>query len=90
MQKSAEVKLFGKVQGVFFRDSAKKKADELKIKGYAQNKPDGTVLIEAQGEEEALDDFLEWCGQGPELARVDKIEEVISNESKDYFDFLIK
>ena len=40
----------GKVQGVFFRDSTKKLAEELGIRGYVKNLPDGTVKIEAEGE----------------------------------------
>jgi acylphosphatase len=60
----------GKVQGVYFRYSAKKIADELKIGGYVQNLPDGSVLIEGEGSEEALEKFTAWCRKGPEKAKV--------------------
>jgi len=56
--KHFNIKIFGDVQGVFFRDSARRKADELGIKGFAQNEPDGTVLIEAEGRGESLEKFI--------------------------------
>ena len=63
----------GKVQGVFFRASTKEKAEELGITGFVRNERDGSVYIEAQGEEDVLEDFLHWCKRGPQHARVDAI-----------------
>jgi acylphosphatase len=60
----------GKVQGVFYRASAKQKAEELGIKGFAQNLPNGNVLIEAEGEESQLKELISWCRQGPPNAHV--------------------
>ena len=62
------------MQGVFFRDSARRKAEELGIKGFARNEPDGAVYIEAEGPEEALEKLVNWCWEGPEMAKVDKVE----------------
>ncbi len=59
--KHLNIKIHGQVQGVFFRDSAKQAADKLGIKGFAKNEADGTVYIEAEGEEAGLGKFLEWC-----------------------------
>ena len=64
----------GDVQGVFFRASAKEKADELGIVGYAKNLPDGDVEIVAQGREEALEHLISWCNHGPESATVENVE----------------
>ena len=60
----------GKVQGVWYRASTKKKADELGLKGTVQNKDNGTVYIEVEGNEKALQQFIEWCKEGPEHANV--------------------
>ena len=74
MVKHLNIKIFGRVHGVFFRYTAKEKADELRIYGFARNEPDGTVYIEAEGEQEPLEKFLDWCKEGPEYAEVDKAE----------------
>jgi len=68
------IRVFGRVQGVFFRTSAKERADAFGIKGFVRNDPDDTVYIEAEGEEENLQKFLAWCKKGPEGAVVEKTE----------------
>lgn len=60
----------GRVQGVFFRGAAKEEADRLGIGGYARNERDGSVRIEAEGEDAALERFVAWCGRGPDFADV--------------------
>jgi acylphosphatase len=60
----------GKVQGVFYRASAKQMADKLNIKGFVQNLPDGSVGMEAEGDESAMREFIEWCNIGPKNAVV--------------------
>ncbi len=72
--KSYEIKIFGKVQGVGFRFYTHKKAVELELKGFVQNKPDGSVYIEAEGEEENLEQFILWCNDGPAWARVSEVQ----------------
>ncbi|MFA5133659.1 MAG: acylphosphatase [Patescibacteria group bacterium] len=67
------IKIYGRVQGVFFRKSAREMAEKLNLSGYAKNEPDHTLFIEVEGEEEKLDEFLKWCNDGPELARVEKL-----------------
>ena len=68
------IKVSGKVQGVFFRASTKEKARELGINGWVRNEPDGFVLIEAEGDEIAMEEFSQWCTEGPTSARVDGIQ----------------
>ena len=68
------IKVTGKVQGVFFRDSTRSKARELGIRGFVRNEQDGSVYIEAEGGEDVLNKFTDWCRKGPELARVDSLE----------------
>ena len=79
----------GKVQGVFFRASAKEAADRLGVKGFAQNQPDGSVYIEAEQVEEKLKQFVEWCKQGPPRAQVANVA-VTEGEVRNFESFEIK
>ncbi|MBN2420460.1 MAG: acylphosphatase [Deltaproteobacteria bacterium] len=65
----------GMVQRVCFRDSTRRKAMEYEIKGWVKNRPDGTVEIVAEGPEEDIRSFVEWCRKGPPYAVVSKITE---------------
>ena len=60
----------GKVQGVFYRASAKEVADRLHISGWIKNTREGHVEALASGSEEDLRRFIEWCKKGPERAVV--------------------
>ncbi len=74
MKKQVKLKIYGRVQGVFFRDSARRKSKKLGLVGCASNKDDGTVEIVAEGEERGLKELIKWCYNGPMLAKVDKID----------------
>lgn len=69
--------IHGRVQGVGFRYYTEKKAHELNIKGFVRNRPDGSVYIEAEGSEASLDQFILWCQNGPDWARVSKVEQQV-------------
>lgn len=84
--KHINIKIYGQVQGVFFRSSAKEGAEKLNIKGFARNENDGSVYIEAEGTSENLDKFLSWCKKGPEAAEVEKIE-VSEGSIKNFSEF---
>ncbi len=71
--KRLKITVAGKVQGVFFRGSAREAARRLGLTGFARNQSDGTVYIEAEGEDAALDQFVEWCHRGPSWARVEAV-----------------
>jgi len=75
--KTIRLTIKGKVQGVFYRATAKDIADELGVKGSIKNLPDRNVEITASASEDILQKFIEWCKQGPPKARV---EEVIIEE----------
>lgn len=74
MTKHCTYRVYGRVQGVFFRQSSQKEAQNLGLVGYAHNEPDGSVLIEAEGSAEALAAFESWCRKGPTAARVDRVD----------------
>ncbi len=88
MKKHFNIQIYGLVQGVFFRTSAKEQTDKLKISGLAKNMPDGSVYIEVEGEKENLDKFIKWCHLGPMLARVEKVE-VSEGSLKNFKEFTI-
>jgi acylphosphatase len=87
--KHLSIKISGKVQGVFFRASTKGAAEHLGISGFVRNEPDGSVYIEAEGEEEKLNQFMEWCRIGPPRAKVEKCE-IIEGEARGYTSFQVK
>ena len=63
----------GKVQGVFFRDSTKRKALELKLKGYAKNLSNGTVEVIAQGEAEKIKELIVFIKNHPGYSKVKEV-----------------
>lgn len=64
----------GRVQGVFYRASARARAVELGITGYARNLPDGRVEALLWGPSDVVDTMIEWLKRGPPAARVDGVE----------------
>jgi acylphosphatase len=74
----------GKVQGVNFRNYAKSLADELLIKGQIRNLPDGNVEIIATAEDVIVQQFIDWCYEGPPLAKIEKV--TVEDESLRWFD----
>lgn len=60
----------GRVQGVYFRASTQRQAQELGLCGYAMNLPDGDVEVVARGEDGALEALKSWLWQGPPAAQV--------------------
>ncbi len=77
-----ECRLFlieGRVQGVLFRESARRAAQPLGITGYAKNMADGSLQVLACGEPGALERMAEWLKQGPPMAQVDRLEWIVSS-----------
>ena len=75
----------GKVQGVFYRQSAKEKARQLQLNGWIKNNQDGSVESFICGDKQALQDFIDWCRKGPSGAHVtdviieERVEELLDN-----------
>lgn len=63
----------GRVQGVFFRASAREQALKLGVSGCAENLPDGNVEVLACGSDEALESLQGWLQRGPPSARVESV-----------------
>jgi acylphosphatase len=60
----------GRVQGVWFRAFVADAAHKARVTGFASNEPDGSVLVEVEGDEPAVYEVLERCRTGPPHARV--------------------
>ncbi len=72
--KHLTIQVFGRVQGVFFRADTKAEAQRLGLSCSADNNPDGSVTVEADGEPETLQKLLDWVKKGTATARVDRTE----------------
>jgi acylphosphatase len=83
-----EIIVKGKVQGVFYRASAREKADELGLFGWVRNRADGAVEIWVEGEDRMVQEMAEWCRQGPPRAMVEGIEIKVV-ELAGYMDFKV-
>ncbi len=90
MKKRAVLKIHGKVQGVFFRDTSQNKAKELNLSGWVKNASDETVEIIAEGEDMDLRKFVEWCKYGPDHAEVEKVDVWWHDVTGEFNDFMIK
>lgn len=84
--KHLNISIRGKVQGVFFRLTAKAVADQVGVKGFVLNQKDGSVYVEAEGDDFALDSLLDFCQEGPEDANVEAVE-VAEGELKGFSNF---
>ena len=72
--KTLRLRIHGRVQGVWFRESMRSEALRLNATGWVRNTPDGTVEAVVQGEEAAVDALVEWAHRGPPKARVERVE----------------
>jgi acylphosphatase len=68
------VKVHGEVQGVFFRDSTRRRAETHGVAGWVRNCPDGSVEAVFEGQPDAVEQLVEFCRRGPSRARVDHVD----------------
>jgi len=69
----------GHVQGVFFRETARRRALALGVVGWIRNNPDGSVEAAFEGAEDAVERLVDFCREGPRGARVEWVD-VIAEE----------
>lgn len=88
--KTFQLRITGKVQGVWYRASAKDKALSLGLKGKVWNESDGAVGVVVQGTQAQVSEFIEWCKEGPMLAEVNGVlvEEVPITEAFTSFEIV--
>lgn len=90
MKKCVEIIVYGTVQDVGFRVAVLREARDLSVKGFAMNAPDGTVYIEAEGDEGDVDKFIDWCRKGPIGATVKSVDLKVCKDIKGFDGFQIR
>lgn len=88
--KRLTAKVYGHVQGVFFRDTTRRHAEARGITGWARNERDGTVQVVAEGAERDLEHLLDFLQRGPSAARVDRVEEEWQSATGEFTTFRIR
>ncbi len=87
--KQIQIRIYGRVQGEFFRASAQREAKRLGLTGWVRNRRDLSVEILAEGEEVGIKDLIAWAQSGPGAARVDKVDVRWRSFAGDCLDFRI-
>lgn len=86
---TVHIRIYGQVQGVFFRFSAKEEADGLGLVGWVRNNIDGSVEAMVVGPKVKLVEFIKWCKKGPPQAAVESVEIDWRPEDLDFESFEI-
>jgi len=87
---SAHVLVSGRVQGVWFRESTRRCAEELGLVGFVRNLPDGRVEALFEGDEEAVRAVLVFVREGPPMARVERCEIVEGSPTGEHRGFRVR
>ena len=90
VQKRIHIFVTGRVQGVFFRQSARVIAIKNNVNGWVRNLDDGRVEIIAEGEKQNIDNFVIWCKTGPANSRVDEFELLNENFTGKFENFEVR
>ena len=85
----AHVYISGRVQGVVFRESARREAKAHGVSGWVRNLPDGRVEATFEGEEADVQELVQWCHRGPSRARVDHVQVDWEPYAAEFDDFQI-
>jgi acylphosphatase len=86
----AHVRIAGQVQGVFFRDATRQKAEELNLAGWVKNLPDGRVEAVFEGPPDEVKKMLRWCEEGPQQATVENVDTDIEDPVGDLSGFEVR
>jgi len=86
----AQLKIVGRVQGVYFRASACQEAQSLGLAGWVRNCPDGSVELVAEGTRDNLEQLIAWCHRGPPGARVTEVSVQWQKPEQSFNGFVIR
>lgn len=89
-EERAHVYISGNVQGVFFRDSTRRKAEELGIAGWVKNTPEGRVEAVFEGPSSVVQEMIEWCKEGSSPATVEEVDTEREEPAEDLEGFEIR
>lgn len=87
MKITRRLRIYGRVQGVCFREAMRQRADQLKVTGWVRNRSDGTVEAVAQGRAFEVDTLIDWAHRGPDAAQVERVEIGLAEDDGDYAKF---
>lgn len=90
MKKRAHVYVSGRVQGVFFRATTREEAGKREVTGWVKNLPDGRVEAVFEGEEEKVQEMVNFCHRGSRVAQVDDVEVEWEDYRGEFSDFEIR
>lgn len=74
MSRAVQMRITGRVQGVFFRRYAAQEARRRGVAGWASNEPDGSVLVQVEGDDDAVEAMIAWCRRGSPAAAVERVD----------------
>lgn len=88
--KRLEATIYGRVQGVYFRETTRQVAQKLQLTGWTANQSDGSVQVVAEGQETALLQLVDFLHKGPPMAQVDRVEAVWAEPTREFTQFVVK
>ncbi len=90
MKQKLNLTIHGVVQGVNLRSMIKVQALTLGLAGFVTNQADGTVIVEAEGEKEKMEELIKWLNTKPGNCQIYRMEDVWDEATDQYEDFVIK
>ena len=89
-ERRVRLRIRGRVQGVFYRDSTQREAQRMGLRGWVRNRSDGSVEAIAQGPPERVAALIDWCHEGPPLARVAEVNVIEESVDTDELEFAVR
>jgi acylphosphatase len=89
MEVRAHVVIKGRVHGVFFRSEIERRAENLEVKGWVRNLPEGSVEAVFEGQESSVNKLIEFCKRGPSRAQVTSLDLNWEKYTEQFKDFRI-
>ena len=90
LMRRLEATVHGRVQGVFFRDTARREAQLRSLTGWVRNEADGSVSVVAEGEQEALEAFEQFLHRGSPAARVERVDAMWREATGEFRGFRVR
>ena len=88
--KQARILIEGRLQRMNFRLQTQQQAQKLDLVGFIRNLSDGRIEIEVQGEENKIEEMLQWCQQEPHNSQIRSILYRLEEPTKNYTDFAVR
>ena len=86
----ARLRIYGRVQGVFYRGETVEEAYKLNLKGWVANKRDSSVEVVVEGPRRDIEKLIQWCHKGPRLARVERVDVQWEEPTGEFDDFRVR